>query len=72
MPLDPWPFTRVGKEIARRPFRVRLLFCWVFGVFWIAVGVLGQTMVWAIALGVVFMITPFVSLARQRGGARSG
>jgi len=33
-----------------------------------AVGVIGSTMrVWAVALGVVFLITPFVSMARQRG-----
>jgi hypothetical protein len=69
VPLDPRPFTRVGRELARRPFRFRLLFCWASGVFWIAVGVVGHTMVWAVALGVVFLITPLVSLARQRGSA---
>ena len=68
MPLDPRPFIRVGREIGRRPFRVRLIWCWGLGFFWMAVGVIGSTMrVWAVALGVVFLITPFVSMARQRG-----
>jgi hypothetical protein len=69
VPLDPRPFIRVGREIGRQPFRVQLLCCGGFGLFWIAVGLVGHTMVWAVALGVVFLITPFVSLARQRGSS---
>jgi hypothetical protein len=65
VPLDPWPFTRVGREVARRPFHVQLLFCWTLGAFWIATGLVGHTMVWAVVLGVLFLIIPFVTLARR-------
>jgi len=66
--LDPWAFIRVGREIGRRRFRFRLLACWAFGAFWIAVGVIRHPVTfWAIGLGVVFLVTPFISLARQRG-----
>ena len=68
MPLvDPGLYGRVGKEMAKKPFRVQLLFFWALGTFWIVSGVVVRsTRVWAVALGALFLVVPFVSLARQR------
>ena len=64
---DPRLYGRAGKELAKKPFRVRLLFCWGLGTFWIVTGVVVRsTQIWAVALGVLFLVIPFVSLARQR------
>jgi hypothetical protein len=66
---DPRLYGRLGKELAKKPFWVRLLFCWALGLSWIATGVVARTTrVWAVAfaLGILFLVIPFVSLARER------
>jgi hypothetical protein len=67
VPLDPRPFIEVGKELRKKPFRVQLLVCWAFGLFWIVTGLfVVTTAYWAVMVGVFFLIVPFVSLAQQR------
>jgi len=68
VPLSPLPFLRVGNELRRKPFKTQLLFCWALGIFWIVVGVVVRTTaIWALVLGIVFLVAPFAALARQRG-----
>lgn len=67
MPLNPRAEIDVGRAIRRQPFRVRLLVCWAFAAFWIAMGLfVGGTDYWAIGVGACFLIVPFITLAQQR------
>ena len=69
--MDPFPYVRTGRRLARQPLRVQVLALLAFAAFWASVGVvLRQT--WPVALGAVFVIAMLVKVfqARRDHGAR--
>jgi hypothetical protein len=69
--LDPFPYVRTGRELARKPLRVQVLALLALGAFWVAVGVVLRR-TWPVALGAVFVIVLMVKLfqARRDRGAQ--
>jgi len=64
---DPRMYSRLGRELRKKSFRVQLLFCWALGIFWIAGGVMiRSTLAWAVPLGVLFLVAPFAIRVQQR------
>jgi hypothetical protein len=61
--FDPKGSIAVGRALRKQPLKVRVLFCWALGFFWIGVGLWGgsATLWWAVALGVGFLVVPFVA-----------
>jgi len=64
-PLDPFPFVRTGRELAKRPLRVQVLALLALAAFWVLTGVaLRRT--WPVAIGVVFVIVLVVKLVQAQ------
>jgi hypothetical protein len=66
---DYFPYVSGGKALSSRPFSVQFAVCWALAVPWLIIGSLSAHR-WALALGVVWVILPLVSLARR--GRTSG
>lgn len=63
MPFDPRGSIAVGRALRKQPLKVRVPLCWALGLFWIGMGVWAgaATLWWAVALGVAFLVVPFVA-----------
>jgi hypothetical protein len=62
---DYFPYVGGGKALSKKPLSVQLAVCWAMASPWIVLGIL-STQRWALALGILWVILPLVSLARQR------
>jgi hypothetical protein len=64
-PLDPFPFVRTGRELAKRTLRVQVLALLALATFWVVTGVaLHRT--WPVAIGLVFVIALVVKLVQAQ------
>ena len=66
---DYFPYVASGKKLAKKPLSVQLLVCWAFATPWIVGGIVTPQR-WALALGAMWILAPFVSLARRRRGTK--
>jgi hypothetical protein len=64
-PLDPLPFIRTGRELAKKPHRVQVLALVAVAAFWVVTGVLLHR-TWPVAVGAVFLIALVVKLVQAR------
>jgi hypothetical protein len=68
-PLDPLPYVRTGRALAKKPLRVQVLALVTLAAFWIVTGIVLRRM-WPVAVGAVFVIALVVKFAqawRERG-----
>ena len=63
---NPKMYGELGKELAKKPFWVQALLFWTLAAIWFVVGLVPHTQVWAVGLGVLFLVLPFASVARHR------
>jgi hypothetical protein len=64
-PLDPRPYVRTGRELAKKPLRVQTLALVALAAFWVVTGiVLHRT--WPVAVGAVFVIALVIKLVQAR------
>jgi hypothetical protein len=67
--LDPFPFVRTGRELAKKPPRVQVFALVTLAAFWVVVGVVLRR-TWPVVVGVVFVIVlvaKLVQAQRERG-----
>jgi hypothetical protein len=64
-PLDPFPFVRTGRELAKKRLGVQALALVTLAAFWVVTGIVLR-LTWPLAVGAVFMVALVVKLVQAR------